>query len=232
MLRLVARRQLPTLRASLVPVTVSYRAMATSSTSKGEGVVQKIKRGTKFTISSAIILGAVAITSISMYLVFQELLSPSGETSTFNRVVNMIQKDPGSLQLLGYSQEEIDKGGIRLKAYGDVPQSRWTRERPVQATQYTGKDGKEHLLMRFFVESKYKVGVVQVEAIEDSMVDQRFVHIMLDVKGEPRYYLVGQPQVSSYQRPYNLLGNKGGFLGVTWGPKKTEPEESDKSAPK
>ncbi|QPG76972.1 hypothetical protein FOA43_004366 [Brettanomyces nanus] len=195
-----------------------------------KSITERIRSGTKFLISSAIVLAALGVTTVSLYLVFKELFSPSGETPTFNRVVNKIEKNPECMKLLGYSDDEIAKGSIKLKAYGDVPQDRWTRDRPIRATQYTAKDGSERLLMRFFVESKYKVGVVRVEAIEQNLLAQKFNYITLDVKGEKRYYLEGMaPHSPSFKQPFSLFGSGNGFLGVKWGPQKKDDKGEDKT---
>ncbi|GME74399.1 unnamed protein product [Ambrosiozyma monospora] len=99
------------------------------------------KRATRFTFSSTLVLAAIAVSGVSMYFLFNELFSPSGETSTFNRVVSMIEKDETSLKLLGYTDDEIhgDKR-IRLRAHGTATGDRWTRNRPVQASKFIGDD--------------------------------------------------------------------------------------------
>lgn len=190
----------------------------------GPSVFNLFKRGSKFLVSTSIVLAALGISSISLYLVFTELFSPSGETQTFNRVVSMIEKDEKSLKLLGYSDEEISKnnGKIKLNAYGEmINDDRWTRNRPVSATKFTGKDSKEHLLMRFFVESQYKVGIVQLEAIDESFIEQNLIFVSIDVNGEQRHYLVGGPAIQLKRNPNGLFStNNGGFLGIKWGPKR------------
>ncbi|KAH3670895.1 hypothetical protein OGAPHI_000606 [Ogataea philodendri] len=183
-------------------------------------VFRLIARGSKFMVSSSIVLVALGLSSVSLYLVFSELFSPSGETSTFNRVVSMIEKNEEALKLLGYSKEEIDGGKhIRLKAYGNTPNDKWTRNRPIQATKFIAKDKKEHMLMRFFVESDYKIAVVQLEALEENFVEQELLYVSMDVKGEKRFYLVGGPKSSSAHKRLGLMGESG-FLGVKWGNKK------------
>ncbi|OWB72981.1 hypothetical protein B5S31_g2711 [[Candida] boidinii] len=190
----------------------------------GASIFNLFKRGSKFLISTSIVLGALGISSISLYLVFTELFSPSGETQTFNRVVSMIEKDEKSLKLLGYSDEEILKnnGKIKLNAYGEIiNDDRWTRNRPISATKFTGKDSKEHLLMRFFVESQYKVGIVQLEAIDESFIEQNLIFVSIDVNGEQRHYLIGGPSIQLKRNPNGLFNtNNGGFLGIKWGPKR------------
>lgn len=182
-------------------------------------IIYHIKAGSKLVLSSWLIIIAAGATLVTTYLIATELFSPSGETSTFNRVVNLIEKDEACLKLLGYSDTEIQQGGIRLKAYGGMSPDMWTRNIPVQATKFTGKDQKEHMTMRFFVESDKTIGVVNLEAIEENFIEQELVFVSLDVKGQNRHYLIGGPQVSYAQKNFNLF-NSNGFLGVKWGSKK------------
>lgn len=158
---------------------------------------------------------------VTSYLIATELFSPSGETSTFNRVVSLIEKDQKCLQLLGYSDAEIEQGRIRLKAYGGVSPDMWTRNKPVQATKFTGKDEKEHMIMRFFVESNKTIGVVNLEAIEENFIEQELIYVSLDVKGHGKHYLIGGPQLTYSQRNLNLF-NPNGFLGIKWGSSKKD----------
>ncbi|GMM32507.1 Tim21 protein [Martiniozyma asiatica (nom. inval.)] len=181
--------------------------------------IHNVKAGTRFLLSSWLIIIAGGATMVTMYLIATELFSPSGETATYNRVVSMVESDETSLKLLGYTDDDIKQGGIRLKAYSDANADRWTRNRTVQGTKYTGTDGADHLFLRFFVESNYKGGVIQVEAIEKNYIEQEIVYVSLDVPGQPRHYIVGG---SLMQRGKRALGmhDKNGFLGVKWGPKK------------
>ncbi|KAG7816798.1 hypothetical protein KL928_004262 [Ogataea angusta] len=200
--------------------TSSTQEQARQTRKSGFSFLNNFVRGSKFLVSSSIVLLALGVSSVSLYLVFSELFSPSGETSTFNRVVSMIEKNEEALTLLGYSKEEIESGKhIRLKAYGYAAGDKWTRNRPIQATKYLAKDNKEHMLMKFFVESDYKVAVVQLEAIEENFVEQQLVYVALDVKGQKRFYLVGGPKSSSVNKRLGLM-NESGFLGVKWGNKK------------
>ncbi|KAG0674709.1 mitochondrial import inner membrane translocase subunit tim21 [Pichia californica] len=182
-------------------------------------IIYHIKAGSKLVLSSWLIIIAAGATLVTTYLVATEIFSPSGETSTFNRVVNLIEKDSNCLRLLGYSDSEIEQGGIRLKAYGGMSPDLWTRNIPVQATKFTGKDKKEHMTMRFFVESNTTVAVVNLEAIEENFIEQELVFVSIDVKGQNRHYLIGGPHLSYSQKNLNLF-NSNGFLGVKWGSKK------------
>lgn len=191
-----------------------------SAQDKANRIIYHVKAGSRLLLSSWLIIIAGGATLVTSYLVATELFSPSGETSTFNRVVNMIEKDEICLKMLGYSDEEVKTGGIRLKAYGGMSPDMWTRNKTVQATKFTGKDNKEHLIMRFFVESNKTIGVVNLEAIEKNFVQQELVFVSLEVKNKGKHYLVGAPRNSYSQKHLNLFGN--GFLGVKWGNSKKD----------
>lgn len=215
-----------TLKTKTPSLFQGYRFNSTNTSSKtatsqarANKIIENLKAGSRFVVSSWLVLIAGGATLVTMYLIGTELFSPSGETATYNRVVSMVEKDQISLKMLGYSDDEIKKGGIRLKAYSDGSSDGWTRNRTVQGTKFTGKDGLDHLLLRFFVESTSKIGVVQVEAIEKNYIEQELVFITLDVKGSGRHYLVGGSLMSKSKRSLGLYGDNG-FLGVKWGPKK------------
>jgi mitochondrial import inner membrane translocase subunit TIM21 len=190
----------------------------TAAQQKVNNFIYHVKAGSRLLLSSWLIILAGGATLVTSYLLATELFSPSGETSTFNRVVNLIEKDEDSLKLLGYKDDEIKHGKIRLKAYGGVSPDVWTRNKPVQATKFTGKDSKEHMVMRFFVESDKTIGVVNLEAIEENFIEQELVFVSIDVKGH-KHYLIGGPQLTYAQRNLNLF-NSNGFLGVKWGSKR------------
>ena len=197
----------------------SKEATAPTAQERANRIIYHVKAGSRLLLSSWLIIIAAGATLVTSYLVATEIFSPSGETSTFNRVVNMIEKDENCLRLLGYSDSEIEQGGIRLKAYGGMSPDLWTRNIPVQATKFSGKDQKEHMIMRFFVESNKTVGVVNLEAIEENFINQELVYVTIDVKGHNRHYLIGGPHLSYAQKNLNPFSSEG-FLGVKWGSKK------------
>jgi import inner membrane translocase subunit TIM21 len=154
-------------------------------------------------------LGAAGLASLVVYLVVSEIFLPSGDTQVFNKAVNLIEKDPKAQEVLKLEP------GDRLKAYGETGDNKWTRNRPIASTRRVDKSGKEHLFMRFHVESNQKHGSVQLETIQADVLHPEYSYIYLDVPGEKRHYIIAPPKPKLFgQRDQNS-----GFLGVKWGPK-------------
>lgn len=197
---------------SLHGTSATRATSSTSSTNKKpkESFFSKFKRATTFTISTIAVIGASGLALIVIYLLFAEIVFPSGDTQTFNRAVQLVESDKLSQDLLNISD------GERLKLYGETTGDLWTRNRPISSVRRQGKDGKEHVLMRFNVESKSKTGTVQLEAIDYSIWNQEFSYIILDVPGENRHFIVKPKSAPSLIKK----DKDAGFLGVKWGPKK------------
>ncbi|ODV72991.1 Tim21p [Cyberlindnera jadinii NRRL Y-1542] len=169
----------------------------------------RIKTASTFAFASTVVVGAAGLAGLVIYLVVAEIVLPSGDTQVFNKAVSMVETDPKAQELL------LLEPGKRLKAYGETTDNKWTRNRPISSTRRMDKSGKEHLFMRFHVESKQRHGSVQLESIHDDVLHPEYSYIYLDVPGEKRHYIIAPPQPK-------LLGSRdpnAGFLGVRWGPK-------------
>ncbi|ODV94605.1 hypothetical protein PACTADRAFT_50478 [Pachysolen tannophilus NRRL Y-2460] len=191
--------------------TKSSSSQSQKSSQTKSSFFNRLSRAITFSASSILVLGAAGLACIVIYLVIAEIAFPSGDTQTFNRAVKLVEDDPVAAKLLRVEE------GTRLKAYGETGSDKWTRNRPISSVRRVGLDGKEHVLMRFHVESKTKHGVVQLEAIDDSYFKQEFSYIALDVPGEDRHFVVG-PKVP--EKRFRIKDPNTGFLGVKWGPKK------------
>lgn len=195
--------------------TSSSSTSSNSSTSNKKPKIPlwaRIKTASTFAVATTVVLGAAGLAGLVIYLVVSEIVLPSGDTQVFNKAVSLIEKDEKAQELL-----QLEKGK-RLKAYGESSDNKWTRNRPIASTRRVDKSGKEHLFMRFHVESGTKHGAVQLETIQADVLHPEYSYIYLDVPGEKRHYIIAPP------RP-KLLGSRDqntGFLGVKWGPKKTD----------
>lgn len=179
---------------------------------KGKLLLNRILRFFTFSVSTALVIGALGVSSLVIYLIFSELFLPSGDTRTFNKAVKLIEKNELVQKELGF------KSGDRLKAYGMVAADKWVRNRPVQSVRKQGSDGNDHLVMRFRVESPLgRFGDVTLEQIDTSFWSAQFAYIALDTPHKKRIYVI-EPKFAT--KNYVPKREGGGFLGLKWGPKK------------
>lgn len=184
---------------------------------RGRAILSRISRIFTFSVSSVLVLGALAVSGLVVYLILSELFLPSGDTKTFNKAVKLIEKNEEAQRLLAFEP------GHRLKAYGEVAGDQWVRNRPVQSVRQRGQDGKDRLVMRFHVESTSgRHGSVVLEQIDTSFWLSEFAYIALDIPGQKRIYIVGPKFASKNYVPNGGVGSGSGFLGLKWGPKKGE----------
>ncbi|RCK56151.1 Mitochondrial import inner membrane translocase subunit TIM21 [Candida viswanathii] len=178
---------------------------------KGKRLLNRISRAFTFSLSTLLVMGAAGVAILVVSLILSELFLPSGDTRTFNKAVRLIEDNEQAQKALVFPK------GERLKAYGIVAADKWVRNRPVQSVKTKHKDGKDHLLMKFQVESDSgNYGVVTLEQVDNSMWSTEFEYIALDVPGFRRIYIIEPP--ASQMLP--KIGGGSGFLGLNWGPKK------------
>ncbi|ODQ77132.1 hypothetical protein BABINDRAFT_42185 [Babjeviella inositovora NRRL Y-12698] len=169
----------------------------------------RLSRASTFVFASSLVLGAVSLAGFVIYLLFAEILLPSGETQVFNRAVSLIEKDAECQALLNFP------AGERLKAYGETDGNRWTRNRPIHSQKKEGKDGKSHLMMKFHVETNSgRHGSVTLENIEDSALESNFAYIALDIRGQKRHYVIA-PKFNTVARHKAT-----GLFDLKWGSSK------------
>lgn len=183
---------------------------------KGLEILSKISRFATFSVSSLLVVGALGVSGLVIYLMFSELFLPSGETKTFNKALKVIETSKIAQEALNFPP------GERLKAHGEVAGDKWVRNRPIQSARKKGPDGKDHMVIRFHVQSKAgKHATVLVEQIDTSFWTSEFAYIALDVFDGKRVYVV-EPKFmpKNYVPRGSGIGSGNGFLGLNWGPKK------------
>lgn len=179
---------------------------------KGKRILNRISRAFTFSASTLLVIGAAGVAVLVLYLIISELFFPLGDTRTFNKAVDLIQQNEEAQKILGFTK------GERLKAYGIVSADKWVRNRPVQSIKRKNpEDGKDHLYMKFKVETATGAyGVVTLEQIDDSWWSTKFKYIALDVPGHRTVYVIAPPR----PKVAPSIGKGTGFLGLNWGPKK------------
>ncbi|ODV59405.1 Tim21p, partial [Ascoidea rubescens DSM 1968] len=162
--------------------------------------------------TTTLVLGAVGLTSMVIYLLFTELLLPSGDTQVFNRTVTLVENDLECQKLLRM------KPGARLKAYGESSENKWTRNRPISSIRKPDPNNpnQELLFMKFHVESEEKIGNVQLEIKSTDIANPEYVYLFLQVDGY-KHFIISPPR-----KVVRIPGktDNSGFLGIKWGLKK------------
>lgn len=181
---------------------------------KGKAILNRVSRVFTFSFSSLLVVGALGVAILVLYLILSELFLPSGDTKTFNKAVKLVEQHPQAQQALQLEP------GRRLKAYGETAGDKWVRNRPVQSVRSRGKDGKDHLVMKFHVESDAgRHGTITLEQIDTSFWSLEFAYVALDIRGAKRIYII-EPKFQA--RSYVPRQREQGFLGLKWGPKKED----------
>lgn len=165
-----------------------------------------------FTLSSALVITSIGLTTMVLYLIGKELFSPNGDTQLFNRSVTLVQDNEQVRKLLQCQDSLLKKE--KLKAYGElVSHDKWTRNRPIVSKRRLDKDGNVHCFIRFHLQSKEKIGLVHVETMEiPGKFKPKFNCIYIDVPGNKRFFII-KPKLnngsntgnSSYLNVNNIL---------------------------
>lgn len=182
---------------------------------RGKVLLHKITGFTTFSASLLLVVAGAGFCGLVLYLILSELFLPSGDTKTFNKAVSLVEKNALAQEALGLQP------GDRLKAYGEVAGDKWVRNRPVQSVRLKGQDGKDHLAMRFHVESDAgKHGSVFLEQMDTSFWSSEFAYIALELPSKKRIYIVEPKFATKNYVPKTGVFAGSGFLGLSWGPKK------------
>lgn len=188
----------------------------TDKNAKGKRILNRITRAFTFSFATVLVVVGTGIALLVVYLILSELFLPTGDTRTFNKAVNLVEKNPQAQLAMQFEP------GSRIKAHGDSHGGgNWVRNRPVHGLRSKGKDGKDHLLMKFHVKSDAGIhGTVVLEQVDNSYWSSEFSYIALDIPGHKRIWII-EPKWKSKDYVPKLNGNSG-FLGLKWGPKKDE----------
>ncbi|KAJ8960947.1 hypothetical protein NQ318_020247 [Aromia moschata] len=107
---------------------------------------EKVKETTKTVSYLGIILLGVGVTGTLFYAVFSELFSSKSPNNIYSKAVKKCIAD----------HRVEDKLGYPISAYGE--ETRRGRRRHVSHAVYTGKDGRQHLRMKFYLKGSFHSG--------------------------------------------------------------------------
>ncbi|KAF9166570.1 mitochondrial import inner membrane translocase subunit tim21 [Actinomortierella ambigua] len=131
---------------------------------------QKVVAATKTTTNFAVIGAGLVLVGAIGYAIVSELFGPSSDTAIFGDALDRLQ------ELIG----------TPMKGHGDPSSSKRRRNRRISSQIVLDGEGKEHLLMRFFVEGPDNEGTAHLEMIKDSRGKWEYKYLFVDIPGGVR----------------------------------------------
>ncbi|RUS16701.1 TIM21-domain-containing protein [Endogone sp. FLAS-F59071] len=164
------------------------RGMATNNAQKRSSLVkqstvkewkdlttpQKVIATTKVTANIGIIVVGLGILSALTYFIFSELGGSQSSTAIFSNVLERARSNPELQDLIG----------TPMKGHGEPSRNRMQRNRRVSYQIVNDKEGKEHFLMRFYVEGPLGEGTGFLEMLKDEKGKWEYKYIFVDVPGQ------------------------------------------------
>ncbi|KAF9414591.1 hypothetical protein BGZ94_000336 [Podila epigama] len=137
-----------------------------------EKVVHATKTTTNYTVVAA---GAVLIGVIG-YAIVSELFGSNSDTHIFGDALERVRSNEKLQEIIG----------TPMKGYGEPSSSKRRRNRRIQSQVVLDAEGKEHLLMRFFVEGPDNEGTAHLEMVKDARNKWEYKYLFVDIPGGVR----------------------------------------------
>ncbi|KAG0227674.1 mitochondrial import inner membrane translocase subunit tim21 [Actinomortierella wolfii] len=131
---------------------------------------QKVVVATKTTTNFAVIGAGVVLVGAIGYAIVSELFGPNSDTAIFGDALERLQEIIGT----------------PMKGHGDPSTSKRRRNRRISSQIVLDGEGKEHLLMRFFVEGPDNEGTAHLEMVKDARGKWEYKYLFVDIPGGVR----------------------------------------------
>lgn len=135
---------------------------------------QKVVAATKVSANIGLILAGTAITGTILYYVGSELFGTQSSTHIFSDALERVRQHEELSSMLGSP----------IKGHGEPSRSRMRRNRRILHQLAQDSEGKEHLLMRFYVEGPDNEGTCMVNMVKDDNGKWEYRQLYVDVPGK------------------------------------------------
>ncbi|CAO3695440.1 unnamed protein product [Umbelopsis ramanniana] len=135
---------------------------------------QKVVAATKTSANIGLILAGAAVTGTILYYVGSELFSSQSSTHIFSDALDRVRQHEELSAMLG----------TPIKGHGEPSRSRSRRNRRILHQLAQDSEGKEHLLMRFYVEGPDNEGTCMVNMVKDDGGKWQYRQLYVDVPGQ------------------------------------------------
>ncbi|KAF9348591.1 mitochondrial import inner membrane translocase subunit tim21 [Mortierella sp. NVP85] len=137
---------------------------------------EKVVTATKTTTNYAVIAAGVVLVGAIGYAIVSELFGSNSDTHIFG----------DALEKVRHNEKLADVLGSPVKGYGEPSSSKRRRNRRIHSQVVLDAGGKEHLLMRFYVEGPDNEGTAHLEMIKNQRGDWEYKYLFVDIPGGVR----------------------------------------------
>ncbi|KAF9173802.1 mitochondrial import inner membrane translocase subunit tim21 [Mortierella sp. AD011] len=137
---------------------------------------EKVVTATKTTTNYAVVAAGVVLVGAIGYAIVSELFGSNSDTHVFGDALEKVRNNEKLVEILG----------TPIKGHGEPSSSSRRRNRRIHSQVVLDTGGKEHLLMRFYVEGPDNEGTAHLEMVKDQRNNWEYKYLFVDIPGGVR----------------------------------------------
>ncbi|KAF9951639.1 hypothetical protein BGZ72_006904 [Mortierella alpina] len=137
---------------------------------------EKVVTATKTTTNYAIIGAGVVLVGAVGYAIVSELFGSNSDTHVFGDALERVRNNEKLKDIIG----------MPIMGHGEPSSSKRRRNRRIHSQVVLDGEGKEHLLMRFYVEGPHNEGTAHLEMVKDQRNKWEYKYLFVDIPGGVR----------------------------------------------
>ncbi|KAF9100768.1 hypothetical protein BGX29_006265 [Mortierella sp. GBA35] len=155
---------------------------------------EKVATATKTTTNYTVIGAGVVLVGVIGYAIISELFGSNSDTHVFGDALERVRNNEKLKDIIGSP----------MMGHGEPSNSKRRRNRRIHSQIVLDAEGKEHLLMRFYVEGPDNEGTAHLEMVKDERNKWEYKYLFVDIPGGVRpaqrvfveyNKFAGQPQI-------------------------------------
>ncbi|KAF9917322.1 mitochondrial import inner membrane translocase subunit tim21 [Lobosporangium transversale] len=137
---------------------------------------EKVVTATKATTNYTVVAVGVLLVGAIGYAIVTELFGANSDTHIFGDALEKVRKNEKLQEIIGSP----------MKGHGEPSSSKRRRNRRIHSQVVLDVEGKEHLLMRFYVEGPDNEGTAHLEMVKDRHNNWEYKYLFVDIPGGVR----------------------------------------------
>ncbi|KAI1307868.1 mitochondrial import inner membrane translocase subunit tim21 [Mortierella claussenii] len=137
---------------------------------------EKVVTATKATTNYTVIAVGVVLVGAIGYAIVSELFGSNSDTHIFGDALEKVRNNEKLQEIIGSP----------MMGHGEASSSKRRRNRRIHSQVVLDAEGKEHLLMRFYVEGPDNEGTAHLEMVKDQRNNWEYKYLFVDIPGGVR----------------------------------------------